>query len=112
MPKSKLYDIAMSAFAQSDHSLGGRTDNMKGRERPKADVQIAVKLNSDRPLLGRRRDTCMPLLERERQHPGTPDQQSDTSRVAEPATGGDNLFQQNEHGDARDPVEVHHSAEK
>ncbi len=102
----------MSAFAQSGHSLGGRTNNMKGRDRPKADVQIAVKLNSDRPLLDRRRDTCMPLLERERQHPGTPDEQSDTGHVAEPVAGGDSLFEQNEQGEARDPVEVHHPAEK
>ena len=54
----------------------------------------------------------MPLSERERQHPGTPDEQSDTGRVAEPVAGGYGLFEQNKQGEARDPVKVHHPAEK
>ena len=53
-----------------------------------------------------------PLSEGERQHPGTPDEQNDTGRIAEPMTGGDGPFEQNEQGEARDPVEVHHPAEK
>ena len=55
---------------------------------------------------------CMPLSERERQNPGTPDKQSDTRRVADPVAGADRLFEQNEQGEARDPVEVHYPAEK
>ncbi len=54
----------------------------------------------------------MLFSERERQHPGTPDEQSDAGRVAEPVAGGDSLFEQNEQGEAPDPVEVHHPAEK
>ena len=53
-----------------------------------------------------------PLSERERQHPGTPDEQSDTGGVAEPMACGYTLFEQNKQGEARDPVEVHHPAEK
>ena len=52
----------------------------------------------------------MPLSERE--HPGTPDDQSDTGGVAEPVASWDNLFEQNKQGEARDPVEVHDAAEK
>lgn len=63
-------------------------------------------------LLDKRRDACMPLLERERQHPSTPDEQSDAGRVAEPVPRGDSLFEQYEQCEARNPVEVHHAAEK
>ncbi len=57
---------------------------------------------------------CVPSErpERERQHPGTPDKQSDAARIAEPMAGGDSFFEQNEQGDSGDPVEVHHPAEK
>jgi len=56
--------------------------------------------------------SCVPSSERERQHSGTPDEQSDTSRVTEPVAGGDSLFEQNKQGETRDPVKVHHPAEK
>ena len=52
------------------------------------------------------------LSERERQHPGTPNEQNDTGRIAEPMAGADSFFEQNEQGDARDPVEIHHPTEK
>ena len=54
----------------------------------------------------------MPLSQRERQHPGTPDEQSDTGRVADPVASRDRLFEQNQQGEARDPVKVHHATEK
>ncbi len=54
----------------------------------------------------------MPLSERERQNPNTPDEQSDTGSVAEPVAGWDGLFKKNEQGEARDPIKVHYPAEK
>jgi len=61
---------------------------------------------------GHKRTFAGTASEHVRQYPGTPDQQSDTGRVAEPVAGGDSFFEQNEQGEARDPVEVHHPAEK
>lgn len=54
----------------------------------------------------------MPFLKRERQHPGIPDEQSDAGRVAEPVPRRDGLFARHEQREARNPVEVHHAAEK
>ena len=54
----------------------------------------------------------MPFLERGRQHPCAPDEQSDAGCVAEPVPRGDSLFEQYEQRETCDPVEVHHAAEK
>ena len=40
----------------------------------------------------------MPLSERE--HPGTPAEQTDAGGVAEPVASGDNLFEQHKQGEA------------
>ena len=50
--------------------------------------------------------------DRERQHPGTPNEQNDTGGVTKPVASRNGLFEQYEQCEARDPVKVHHAAEK
>jgi hypothetical protein len=88
-----------------------RTNDLNPSLQP-AGLRVPMHIYDGRPGKGARRDACMSLSELERQHPGTPDEQSDTGRVTEPVAGGDSLFEQNEQGEAHDPVEVHHPAEK